>query len=117
MAKTVYIRTFGCQMNVHDSEKILGVLDAEGYKATNDPLTAELIILNTCNIRQKAEQKFYSELGRFRALKKKKPGLRIAIAGCIAQQEGMKITRRAPYVDFVFGPQNVHLLRKYLTRQ
>jgi tRNA-2-methylthio-N6-dimethylallyladenosine synthase len=114
MAKTVYIRTFGCQMNVHDSEKILGVLDAEGYKATNDPLTAELIILNTCNIRQKAEQKFYSELGRFRALKKKKPGLRIAIAGCIAQQEGMKITRRAPYVDFVFGPQNVHLLRKYL---
>jgi len=101
-------------MNVHDSEKILGVLYAEGYKATNDPLTAELIILNTCNIRQKAEQKFYSELGRFRALKKKKPGLRIAIAGCIAQQEGMKITRRAPYVDFVFGPQNVHLLRKYL---
>ncbi|MCG2721978.1 MAG: tRNA (N6-isopentenyl adenosine(37)-C2)-methylthiotransferase MiaB [Thermodesulfovibrionales bacterium] len=101
-------------MNVHDSEKILGVLDAEGYKATNDPLTAELIILNTCSIRQKAEQKFYSELGRFRALKKKKPGLRIAIAGCIAQQEGMKITRKAPYVDFVFGPQNVHLLTKFL---
>lgn len=114
MSRTVYIRTFGCQMNVHDSEKIMGVLSHEGYTATGDPLKADLIVLNTCSVRQKAEQKFYSELGRFRSLKKKHPSIRIAIAGCIAQQEGIKITRKAPYVDFVFGPQNIHLLRQFV---
>ncbi|MFH0926625.1 MAG: hypothetical protein V1872_13505 [bacterium] len=72
MVKTVYIYTFGCQMNVHDSEKMLGVLQKEGYSQANDPLLADLIIFNTCSIRQKAEQKFYSELGRFKSYKKKK---------------------------------------------
>jgi tRNA-2-methylthio-N6-dimethylallyladenosine synthase len=111
MKKTVYIRTFGCQMNVHDSEKILGVLEQEGYSETGDPCKADLIIFNTCSIRQKAEQKFYSELGRTKAYKKRGPKVKIAVAGCIAQQEGENIIRKAPYVNFVFGPQNIHALK------
>ncbi len=105
-----YIDTFGCQMNLHDSEKITGVMNDYGYILTNDPKDADLIIYNTCSIRQKAEQKFYSELGRVKSFKKRKPGLQIAVAGCIAQQQGKEIFRRAPHVDFVFGPQNIHLL-------
>lgn len=97
-------------MNIHDSEKMLGVLEQKGYSETGYPSKADLIIFNTCSIRQKAEQKFYSELGRIRAFKKKKPGIKIAVAGCIAQQEGENILRKVPYVDFVFGPQNIHLL-------
>jgi tRNA-2-methylthio-N6-dimethylallyladenosine synthase len=111
MAKKVYIHTFGCQMNVHDSEKMLGILLKNGYIATNNPSEADLVIFNTCSIREKAEQKFFSELGRIRFLKRKRPGLRIAVAGCIAQQEGRKILGRAPHVDFIFGPQNLHILR------
>jgi len=110
MDKTVYIHTFGCQMNVHDSEKMLGILEKQGYTPTDTPGKADLIIFNTCSIRQKAEQKFYSELGRIKSCKKKRPGLRIAVAGCIARQEGGNIFRRAPHVDFVFGPQNLHIL-------
>jgi tRNA-2-methylthio-N6-dimethylallyladenosine synthase len=110
MVKTVYIRTFGCQMNIHDSEKMLGVLEQEGYTETGDPHKADLIVFNTCSIRQKAEQKFYSDLGRIRSFKKKRPGMKIAVAGCIAQQEGENILRKVPYVDFVFGPQNIHML-------
>lgn len=98
-------------MNVHDSEKMLGVLGREGYAATDNPVEADLIIFNTCSIRQKAEQKFFSELGRMKPLKRKKPGMKIAVAGCIAQQEGGKILKRAPHVDFIFGPQNIHILR------
>lgn len=105
-----YIDTFGCQMNLHDSEKITGVMNDYGYILTNDPKDADLIIYNTCSIRQKAEQKFYSELGRVKSFKKRKPGLKIAVAGCIAQQQGKEIFRRAPHVDLVFGPQNIHLL-------
>jgi tRNA-2-methylthio-N6-dimethylallyladenosine synthase len=110
MVKTVYIRTFGCQMNIHDSEKMLGVLEQEGYSETGDPRKADLIVFNTCSIRQKAEQKFYSDLGRIRSFKKKRSGMKIAVAGCIAQQEGENILRKVPYVDFVFGPQNIHML-------
>ncbi|MEK6673342.1 MAG: tRNA (N6-isopentenyl adenosine(37)-C2)-methylthiotransferase MiaB [Nitrospirota bacterium] len=105
-----YIDTFGCQMNVHDSEKIAGVMNDYGYSLTNDPKEADLIIYNTCSIRQKAEQKFYSELGRVKSYKKRNPSLKIAVAGCIAQQQGKEIFRRAPHVDIVFGPQNIHLL-------
>jgi tRNA-2-methylthio-N6-dimethylallyladenosine synthase len=108
--KSVYIRTFGCQMNVHDSEKMLGVLVKEGYTATDNPAEADLVIFNTCSIRQKAEQKFFSELGRMRSVKRKKPELMVAVAGCIAQQEGGKILGKAPHVDFIFGPQNLHIL-------
>jgi tRNA-2-methylthio-N6-dimethylallyladenosine synthase len=106
-----YISTFGCQMNVHDSEKISGILESEGYIEADSVQDADLVIFNTCSIRQKAEQKFYSELGRIKPLKKRKPGLMIAVAGCIAQQEGKKILKRVPYVDHVIGPQNIHMIR------
>ncbi len=112
--KNFFIETFGCQMNVHDSEKISGILGREGYCAAGSPRDTDLIILNTCSIRHKAEQKFFSRLGRIKALKKKNPNLRIAVAGCIAQQKANEILRRAPYVDFVFGPQNIHLLGELL---
>jgi tRNA-2-methylthio-N6-dimethylallyladenosine synthase len=110
MSKTVYIRTFGCQMNVHDTEKMFGVLLQSGYQRTESAQTADLIILNTCSIRQKAEQKFYSELGRLKSHKEKRADLKIAVAGCIAQQEGVTLFKKAPFVDFVFGPQNIHML-------
>ncbi len=99
-------------MNVHDSEKILGVLQKEGYFQTNNPHLADLIIFNTCSIRQKAEQKFYSELGRIKSYKKKRPEIKIGVAGCIAQHEGKNIFKRAPYIDFLFGPQNIHKLKE-----
>jgi tRNA-2-methylthio-N6-dimethylallyladenosine synthase len=117
MHKKFFIETFGCQMNVHDSEKIAGVLSGEGYTAVNNPREAGLIVFNTCSIRQKAEQKFFSELGRMKSLKKRRPDLRIAVAGCIAQQQGKGILEKAPYVDYIFGPQNIHLLRDALLGQ
>lgn len=98
-------------MNVHDSEKILGVLQKEGYSETEDPRKADLIIFNTCSIRQRAEHKFYSELGRVKSYKKRRSKIQIAIAGCIAQHEGENIFKKAPYVDFIFGPQNIHMLK------
>ena len=101
-------------MNVHDSEKILGVLEPEGFMQTDNPRSADLIIFNTCSIRQKAEQKFYSELGRIKSYKKLNPRLKIAVAGCIAQQEGKNIFKRAPHVDFVFGPQNIRALKHFV---
>lgn len=104
-------------MNVHDSEKVLGVLQEEGYSQTDDPRKADLIIFNTCSIRQKAEQKFYTQLGRTKSLKKKKPEVKIAVAGCIAQHEGADIFKKAPYVDFVFGPQNIHILRDMVSEK
>jgi tRNA-2-methylthio-N6-dimethylallyladenosine synthase len=111
MTKTVYIHTFGCQMNVHDSEKIIGVLQEEGFSETDEPCKADLIIYNTCSIRQKAEQKFYSELGRIKSYKRRRPGLRIAVAGCIAKQEGKNLFKKAPHVDFVMDPQNIGRLK------
>lgn len=110
MSKKYYIETFGCQMNVHDSEKMSGILKSEGYTETDSPGKADIIVFNTCSIREKAEQKFFSKLGRLKTLKKRNPDLKIAVAGCIAQQEGDKIFQRTPYVDFVLGPQNIHLL-------
>ncbi|MGD0283176.1 MAG: tRNA (N6-isopentenyl adenosine(37)-C2)-methylthiotransferase MiaB [Dissulfurispiraceae bacterium] len=106
-----YISTFGCQMNVHDSEKMSGILKSEGYIEADSPQDADLVIFNTCSIRKKAEQKFFSELGRIKTLKKRKPALKIAVAGCVAQQEGKNIFKRVPYVDYVIGPQNIHLIR------
>ncbi|MDO8747145.1 MAG: MiaB/RimO family radical SAM methylthiotransferase, partial [Thermodesulfovibrionales bacterium] len=115
MPRKVYIHTFGCQMNVHDSEKMAGILKAEGYAETTNTEDADLIIFNTCSIRQKAEQKFRSELGRIKLLKTKNPLLKIAVAGCIAQQRGRDILKRNPHVDYVFGPQNIHKLSAMLT--
>ncbi len=114
MKKHVYITTFGCQMNVHDSEKMAGILEQEGYSLRDNPKDADLIIFNTCSIRQKAEQKFYSELGRIKSLKKRRPDLKIAVAGCIAQQQGRAILKKVPHVDYVFGPQNIHMLSDML---
>lgn len=101
-------------MNVHDSEKMAGILEQEGYSLRDNPKDADLIIFNTCSIRQKAEQKFYSELGRIKSLKKRRPDLKIAVAGCIAQQQGRAILKKAPHVDYVFGPQNIHMLSDML---
>ena len=111
MGKSAYIHTFGCQMNVHDSEIMTGILEEQGYSRTDSPSNADLVIFNTCSIRQKAEQKFYSELGRMKSLKKIRPWMKIAVAGCIAQQEGKNILKRAPHVDFIVGTQNIHTLK------
>lgn len=112
--KKAYIKTFGCQMNVHDSEKMAGILEAEGFEVTDDRKGADLIIFNTCSIREKAEQKFMSDLGRLKASKSMRPGLKIAVAGCIAQQMGKALIKRMPYVDYVLGPQNIHSIASML---
>jgi tRNA-2-methylthio-N6-dimethylallyladenosine synthase len=109
-----FIETFGCQMNVHDSERIAGVLSQEGYSPAESRKDADFIIFNTCSVRQKAEQKFFSELGRIKSLKKRNPDLKIAVAGCIARQQGEKVIKRSPHVDFVFGPQNIHKINDFL---
>ena len=108
--KRVFLDTFGCQMNDNDSERILGFLKNINYTRTSKPTDADLIILNTCSVRDKAEQKVYSALGRFKDLKGERPGLILCVAGCVAQQEGKKLLKRAPYLDLVFGPQNINRL-------
>jgi tRNA-2-methylthio-N6-dimethylallyladenosine synthase len=105
--KSFHIITFGCQMNEHDSERMTGVLRELGCAPVPGAEDADMVILNTCSIRETAEQKFYSELGRLKQLKVERPGMKIAVAGCIAQQEGKKILARAPYVDLIFGPSDV----------
>ena len=118
MTNKYYIKTFGCQMNEYDSEKIGGVLSKKSQLTeTSAPEDADLIILNTCSIREKAEVKVYSDLGRFRELKEKKPSLRIAVGGCVASQEGENIIKRAPYVDLVFGPQSLHRVSELLNKR
>jgi tRNA-2-methylthio-N6-dimethylallyladenosine synthase len=114
MEKLVYIYTYGCQMNMHDSEKMLGTLAQDGYTVTALPEQADLIIFNTCAIREKAEHKFYSQLGRIKHLKKNNPLLTIAVAGCVAQDSRQKVMKRAPHVDFVLGPQNLHVVRNLI---
>ncbi|MBC7156716.1 MAG: tRNA (N6-isopentenyl adenosine(37)-C2)-methylthiotransferase MiaB, partial [Rhodobacteraceae bacterium] len=109
-ARTLYIRTYGCQMNVYDSERMAEALAPSGYGLTDDPAAADLILLNTCHIREKAAEKVYSELGRLKPLKAANPGLRIGVAGCVAQAEGEEILARAPMVDLVVGPQSYHRL-------
>jgi tRNA-2-methylthio-N6-dimethylallyladenosine synthase len=115
--KSFHIITFGCQMNEHDSERMTGILEEQGCASASAVEDADLVILNTCSIREKAEQKFYSELGRLKKLKDEKPGLKIAIAGCIAQQEGAKILSRAPYVDMVFGPSDLSRLPEMIEKK
>src|SRR4249920_2178170 len=109
--KKVFIRTFGCQMNEYDSDKMADVLAAsDGYQPTSDPAEADLILFNTCSVREKAQEKVFADLGRVKPLKALKPGLLIGVGGCVASQEGAEIVRRAPYVDLVFGPQTLHRL-------
>jgi tRNA-2-methylthio-N6-dimethylallyladenosine synthase len=111
-----FIKTMGCQMNVHDSEKIAGIFSESGYDQSEESKKADVIVLNTCSIRQKAEQKFYSELGRLKKAKEHNPNLKIAVAGCIAQQEGSKLFKKFPYVDFIFGPDNIDNLQNWITK-
>ena len=113
MPKKVFIKTFGCQMNEYDSDKMADVLGAaEGFEKTQDPEEADLILFNTCSVREKAQEKVFSDLGRVKHLKKK--GVLIGVGGCVASQEGAEIIKRAPFVDVVFGPQTLHRLPEML---
>jgi len=114
--KKVYIKTFGCQMNEYDSDKMADVMNAaQGYQPTQDPEEADLILFNTCSVREKAQEKVFSDLGRVKHLKKK--GVLIGVGGCVASQEGAAIIQRAPYVDVVFGPQTLHRLPELLEQR
>ncbi|WOI53351.1 tRNA (N6-isopentenyl adenosine(37)-C2)-methylthiotransferase MiaB [Parvularcula sp. LCG005] len=113
--KRVFVKTWGCQMNVYDSERMTGLLKPLGYAPTDVVDDADLVILNTCHIREKAAEKVYSELGRLKPLKEER-GMQIAVAGCVAQAEGAEITARAPQVDIVFGPQSYHKLPEMIAR-
>ncbi|MCY1128288.1 tRNA (N6-isopentenyl adenosine(37)-C2)-methylthiotransferase MiaB [Frigidibacter sp. RF13] len=108
--KKLFIKTYGCQMNVYDSERMAEALGAEGYVTTELQEEADMVLLNTCHIREKASEKLYSDLGRLRSLKAGKPDLKIGVAGCVAQAEGEEILRRMPLVDLVVGPQSYHRL-------
>ena len=111
MGKKLFIKTFGCQMNEYDSAKMRDVLRAShGMEETQNPEQADFIIFNTCSIREKAQEKLFSELGRWRNRKQEKPDFMIGVGGCVASQEGAAIYTRAPFVDVVFGPQTLHRL-------
>jgi tRNA-2-methylthio-N6-dimethylallyladenosine synthase len=115
-AKKVFIRTFGCQMNEYDSDKMADVLRANaGYETVSDPEQADLILFNTCSVREKAQEKVFSDLGRVKHLKRK--GVLIGVGGCVASQEGQAIVDRAPYVDLVFGPQTLHRLPQLIEQR
>ncbi|MDY7031345.1 MAG: tRNA (N6-isopentenyl adenosine(37)-C2)-methylthiotransferase MiaB [Thermodesulfobacteriota bacterium] len=114
--KAAFIKTFGCQMNEHDSEKIMRILEEDDYTVTEDIDKADLILLNTCSIREKAEHKVYSSLGRLKTLKKKNPKLVIGVGGCVAQQEGEKLLNRVPHLDLVFGTHNIHKLPELIAK-
>ncbi len=111
MGNKLYIKTFGCQMNEYDSQKMADLLRAShGYELTETAEEADLLLVNTCSIREKAQEKVFSELGRWRALKEQRDSIMIGVGGCVASQEGTGITKRAPFVDVVFGPQTLHRL-------
>jgi tRNA-2-methylthio-N6-dimethylallyladenosine synthase len=113
--KKFHIKTYGCQMNEYDSDRMADVLRAhEGMEPTDNPEQADVILLNTCSIREKAEEKVFSDLGRIRPLKQANPNLLVGVGGCVASQEGAAILKRAPYVDLVFGPQTLHRLPQML---
>ncbi len=105
-AKKLYVKTYGCQMNVYDSERMAETLGAQGYEQVDTAEAADMILLNTCHIREKAVEKVYSDLGRLKQLHDVKPDLKIAVAGCVAQAEGAEILRRQPMVDLVVGPRS-----------
>ena len=110
MTKKLFIKTYGCQMNVYDSERMAEAMGAEGYVTTEVMEEADMVLLNTCHIREKAAEKVYSDLGRLKPLKAEKPTLKVGVAGCVAQAEGAEILRRMPLVDLVVGPQSYHRL-------
>ena len=108
--KKLFVKTYGCQMNVYDSERMVSALGEQGYVETDTPDDADMILLNTCHIREKAAEKIYSQLGQYRPIKNKNPALKIGVAGCVAQAEGEEIIKRQPMVDLVVGPQAYHRL-------
>ena len=112
----VHIRTFGCQMNEQDSGTMLQLLEGAGYSSTDDPEDADVILINTCSVREKAEHKLRSEVGRVAQLKRTRPDLILVVAGCMAQQEGDKILKSMPAVDIVIGPDNIVELPELLTQ-
>lgn len=114
--KKLYIKTYGCQMNVYDSQKMEDLLNPLGYKSSETPEGADMVILNTCHIREKATEKVYSDLGRIKPHKDAHPQMVVAVAGCVAQAEGGEIMSRAPYVDMVFGPQTYHRLPEMIAQ-
>ena len=117
MTKKLFIKTWGCQMNEYDSEKMADLLDStHGYEATDEAEDADVILLNTCSIREKAQEKVFHQLGRWKNLKKDKPELIIGVGGCVASQEGEAIRKRAPFVDVVFGPQTLHRLPEMINQ-
>ncbi|MBE1301286.1 MAG: tRNA (N6-isopentenyl adenosine(37)-C2)-methylthiotransferase MiaB [Alteromonadaceae bacterium] len=117
MSKKLYIKTWGCQMNEYDSEKMADLLDStHGYTAAEDAESADVILLNTCSIREKAQEKVFHQLGRWKNLKKTNPELIIGVGGCVASQEGDAIRQRAPFVDIVFGPQTLHRLPEMINQ-
>ena len=119
-SRKVFVKTYGCQMNVYDSERMSDALTRDGYTATDSPGDADLVLINTCHIREKAAEKVYSQLGRLNKLKKRRQregsDFMVAVAGCVAQAEGQEITRRAPVVDVVIGPQTYHRLPEALAK-
>ncbi len=120
MAKKLYIKTYGCQMNVYDSARMADLLAPLGYAPVDEPDGADMVILHTCHIREKAAEKVYSELGRLRNLQEAKAAdgdrMILAVAGCVAQAESEEMLRRAPFVDMVFGPQAYHSLPEMVAR-
>ena len=115
MTQKLYIETLGCQMNEYDSAKMRDVLNAShGFELTDDPEQADVLLMNTCSVREKAQEKVFSELGRWRPLKQNRPGVVIGVGGCVASQEGEALQKRAPFVDLVFGPQTLHRLPQLL---
>ena len=118
MGTKLYIKTYGCQMNEYDTQKTVEILKKEkNIELTQSPDDAEIILLNTCSIREKAEEKVYSELGRINKLKEMNPNLKIGVGGCVASQEGENIFKRAPYVDLIFGPQTLHKVPELLDQE
>ena len=118
MSRKIYIKTFGCQMNEYDSDKMADVLgESEGLTQTDRPEDADVILFNTCSVREKAQEKVFHDLGRVKHLKRENPGLLIGVGGCVASQEGAAIVERAPYVDIVFGPQTLHRLPELIAKR
>ncbi|WP_083300810.1 tRNA (N6-isopentenyl adenosine(37)-C2)-methylthiotransferase MiaB [Jeongeupia sp. USM3] len=118
MSKKVFIKTFGCQMNEYDSDKMVDLLNAtDGLIKTDSPEDADVILFNTCSVREKAQEKVFSDLGRVKELKLRNPNLVIGVGGCVASQEGEEIVKRAPYVDVVFGPQTLHRLPELIAQK
>ena len=118
--KKLFIRTFGCQMNEYDSDKMADVLDAGtagGFEKTDTPDNADVILFNTCSVREKAQEKVFHDLGRVKDLKRLNPNLVIGVGGCVASQEGAAIVERAPFVDIVFGPQTLHRLPALIAKR